>query len=186
MQTIQPVQLEEVGGPVLRLLEIVKSERAAFFNEKGSLANMMQTMAQSPRAMDAYLKFHRTLAEGSLPARIREQIALAVAQANQCEYSLAQHVSLAQRLGLAHDEIVASREARSTDPKVSAALQFAKALVTHNGEFSTEQLADAGYNDSEIVEIVAQVALNSFENYFNAAVKTDLDFPKVALAAKAA
>ena len=37
----------------------------------------------------------------------------------------------------------------------------------------------AGFDDSEIVEIIALVAENSFANYLNEAAKTDIDFPVV-------
>jgi hypothetical protein len=40
-----------------------------------------------------------------------------------------------------------------------------------------EQLRRAGYTDGEIGEIVANVALNLFTNYFNHVVGTKVDFP---------
>lgn len=186
MQTIQPIQIENAEGPMLRILEAVKSEQAAFFNEEGALSNMVQTLAQSPRAIEGYVHFNRTLAHGKLGSKFREQIALAVAQANRCEYSLSQHASLARRLGLTDAEILASREARGTDMKTRVALQFAQSLVTRSGGWEAGDLRDAGYSDAEIVEIVSQIALNVFENYFNHVAKTDLDFPRVGIAAKAA
>jgi alkylhydroperoxidase family enzyme len=93
MQTIQPIRIENAEGPVLRLLEMVKSEQSAFFNEEGRLCNMIQTMAQAPRALEGYLQFERTLSYGMLGSQLAEQIALTVAQANVCEYSLARHAS---------------------------------------------------------------------------------------------
>jgi AhpD family alkylhydroperoxidase len=182
MQTIQPIQIENAEGPMLRILEVVKSEQAAFFNEEGALSNMVQTLAHSPRAIEGYVHFNRTLAHGKLGSKFREQLALAVAQANQCEYSLSQHASMARRLGLSNNEILASREARGTDVKTRVALQFAQGLVTRSSGTDAEDLRGAGYTDAEIVEIVGQVALNVFENYFNAVVKTDVDFPRVSIA----
>ena len=79
-----------------------------------------------------------------------------------------------------------SREARSADLQTGAILKFARDLVVRDGEGSMVELRDAGFDDSEIVEIVAQVALNVFENYFNIAVRTDLDFPRVELEVEAA
>lgn len=186
MQTIQPVQVENAEGPMLRILDAVKSERAAFFNESGSLSNMVRTMAHSGRVIEGYVQFNRTLAYGKLGPKIRERIALVVAQANQCEYSLAQHAAFARKLGMSNEEILASREGRADDVKTRTALQFARGLVSRNGSRDAADLLDAGYTDAEIVEIVAHVALNAFENYFNSAVKTDLDFPLVAQQTKAA
>ena len=41
--------------------------------------------------------------------------------------------------------------------------------------------SDAGFGDTEIVEIVAHVALNTFTNTFNRLARTPIDFPKVEL-----
>jgi AhpD family alkylhydroperoxidase len=186
MQTIQPIRIENAEGPMLRLLEMVKSEQSAFFNEDGQLCNMIQTMARAPRAMEGYLQFERTLACGKLGSRLAEQIALAVAQANVCEYSLARHASVARKLGLSREEIVASREAHGSTAKAAAALQFAYALAARTGESSAERLREVGFSEPEIVEIVAHVSLNMFENYFNLVARTDLDFPRAGLASRAA
>ncbi|MBV9513345.1 MAG: hypothetical protein JO280_04755 [Mycobacteriaceae bacterium] len=40
-----------------------------------------------------------------------------------------------------------------------------------------EQLRRAGYTDGEVGEIVANVALNLFTNYFNHVAATELHFP---------
>jgi alkylhydroperoxidase family enzyme len=37
----------------------------------------------------------------------------------------------------------------------------------------------AGFDDGAIAEVVAQVALNIFTNYFNHVAGTDIDFPRV-------
>ncbi len=61
--------------------------------------------------------------------------------------------------------------------KTTAALRFARDLIDRNGDCSTVELREAGYGDAEIVEIVAYVALNLFENYFNTVAQTELDLP---------
>ena len=40
-----------------------------------------------------------------------------------------------------------------------------------------EQRRRAGYTDGQVGEIVANVALNLFTNYFNHVAGTELDFP---------
>ena len=42
-------------------------------------------------------------------------------------------------------------------------------------------LKKAGYNEEEIAEILAHVALNIFTNYTNVAFDVPVDFPKVNL-----
>lgn len=41
-----------------------------------------------------------------------------------------------------------------------------------------EKLRSAGFNDDGIAEIVGNVVVNIFTNYFNHVAQTDIDFPK--------
>lgn len=148
----------------------------------GVVPNMMRTMAQSPRVLEGYLGLNGALSRGLLPVRLREQIALAVAQANECDYCLSAHTFLGRGAGLSEDQLEASRDGNAADARTSAALQFALAVVQSRGGISDGELAglrSAGFSDGEIVEIVAHVALNVFTNYINRVAQTDIDFPKV-------
>ena len=49
---------------------------------------------------------------------------------------------------------------------------------------NVERVRQAGYSDGEIAEIVVNVVLNIFTNYFNLVVQTEVDFPRVALFAE--
>ena len=142
------------------------------------------TLGTELTALDAYLHFGAALSTGSLDAKFREQIALAVAQANSCEYCLSAHSAIGKMVGLKPDEILASREAQAQDAKRNAGLRFAQTLVVQRGEVSDHTLAEvkaAGYTDGGITEIVANVAINIFTNYFNHVARTDVDFPAVGM-----
>lgn len=113
------------------------------------------------------------------------QLALAVAQANSCEYCLSAHSTIGKMVGLKPEEIAASRQAHSADPKRDAGLQFVQLLVVQRGMVSDQDVARvkaAGYTDGEIVELVANTAINIFTNYFNHVARTDVDFPPVPVA----
>lgn len=148
----------------------------------GMAPNLMRTMANSPAVLEAYLGFSNTLGQSSLSAKLREQIALTVGEANRCQYCLAAHTALGKMAGLGDEEIADSRRGNSTDRKTEAVLQFARKIVTERGWVSDEDVASvrtAGVNDAEIAEIVATVALNIFTNYFNHVAVTEVDFPEV-------
>ena len=54
-------------------------------------------------------------------------------------------------------------------------------MLDARGRVSDADLADvreAGFDDGAIAEVVANVALNVFTNYFNNVAQTDMDFPK--------
>lgn len=165
--------------------ETVRRTFDAIEQKLGMVPNMMRTMAQSPRVLEGYLALSGALSRGLLPATLQEQIALAVAETNACNYCLSAHTALGRRAGLSDDQLAASREGRAAEAKGNAALQFALAVLEHRGGVGDDDLARvraAGFADPEIAEIIAHVALNVFTNYFNRAADTEIDFPKVAAA----
>lgn len=177
MIRIQPIDPKDAQGKTKVLLDGVKKKL-------GVTPNLIRTLAVAPAALEAYLGFGQALAGGHLSARLREQIALTVAGANACQYCASAHTAIGKSLGLDATELAANLEAASRDTKVRAALEFARSVVTERGWVSDEavqQVRDAGYTDGEIVEIIANVAVNLFTNYFNHIAGTEVDFPVVEL-----
>ena len=175
MSRINPINPTEATGKAKDLLNAVQAKI-------GMTPNLMKTLANAPAALEAYLNFSGALAGGVLNAKFREQLALAVAQANSCEYCLSAHATIGKMAGLTPEEIDRSREAHAADAKRDAGLQFAQKLVVQRGLASDNDLAavrQAGHNEAEITEIVAHVALNIFTNYFNHVAQTEVDFPRV-------
>lgn len=151
-------------------------------NKLGRLPNMFKAMANSPATLEAYLSVGNALERGKLSAQLREQIALAVAELNSCQYCLAAHTAIGKMVGLSKDEILNNRRAQSSDRSVSSALTFVAALVTKHGNVSEDDVAqvrDAGFDDGQIAEIVTTVVLNILTNYFNLTADTPVDFPKM-------
>jgi uncharacterized peroxidase-related enzyme len=146
----------------------------------GAVPNLVATMAHSPAVARAYLGFAQALAGGSLPRRLRERIALAVGETNACTYCVAAHTALGRRAGLTEQETKEARRDSSPDANERAALAFARKVVEGRGvvaDEDVEQLRRAGYTDGEVGEIVANVALSIFSNYFNHVDATEVDFP---------
>ncbi len=173
MPRIQPVQKQFADADTAKLLAGVEKKL-------GKVPNIVATMANSTAVANAYLGFSQALAGGSLPAPLREQLALVVGETNGCDYCLAAHTALGKRAGLSDEEARDARRAEAKDTKVRAALEFARQIVNDRGHVSdqdVERVRQAGYNDGEIAEIVAHVALNTFTNYFNHVADTEVDFP---------
>lgn len=148
----------------------------------GATPNMFRVAAGAPAVLDALVGLFGALARGSLPATQREAIALAVAQANGCDYCLSAHTALGTGAGLDPDAIAAARRGRAGDPQLAALLAFARAIVDRRGAIGATDLAAvraAGATDAAILEVVAAVALNVFTNYLNLVADTDIDFPVV-------
>jgi AhpD family alkylhydroperoxidase len=78
----------------------------------GVVPNLMRLVGHSPAALEGYLALNGALAKGVIDAKLRESIALAVAEFNGCEYCLSAHTYLALNLAkLGEPDIRAAREA---------------------------------------------------------------------------
>jgi len=150
----------------------------------GATPNMFRAVANSTAALKSMWGSFGALGGGVIPPKLGEQIAVAIANRNACEYCLAAHTALGRKAGASGDEMSAAQDGQSQDPKTSAALRFALRVVEGRGQIETadvEALRAAGFNDEEIVEILAHVALNLFTNYVNVAFAVPVDFPGVKL-----
>jgi len=175
MARLNAVNPEEATGKAKELLDSVK-------NKLGVVPNMMRTMANAPAVLDAYLGFSSALSNASVNGKLGELIALTVANQNGCNYCNSAHSFFAQKIGLKAEDIQQARLGNAADPKISAALNFAKEILDKRGAVSDESLQhikEAGYSEAQVLEIVAQVVLSIFTNYINIISDTDIDFPKL-------
>lgn len=150
----------------------------------GATPNMFKAVANSPAALKSMWGAFGALGGGVIPAKLGEQIAVAVADRNGCGYCLAAHTALGRKAGASAEEMAAAQGGQATDPKTAAALRFALQLVEARGQIDqadVQAVRAAGFNDEEIVEILAHVALNLFTNYVNEAFAVPVDFPAVKL-----
>jgi uncharacterized peroxidase-related enzyme len=149
----------------------------------GLVPNLFRLVATSPAALEGYLSLSGALGKGDLPAATRERIALAVAEVNGCDYCLSAHTYLARNVAKLDDaEISANRNGASNDIKADAAVRFAVKITKLRGHITNEDfqtVKQAGYTDSQIIEIVQHVALNTWTNYINSVAQTDIDFPVI-------
>jgi uncharacterized peroxidase-related enzyme len=175
MSRITAINPANATGKAKQLLDAVQSKL-------GITPNLMRTLAVSPAVLEGYLNFSAALADGSLNAKVREQIALAVAEMNSCGYCLSAHSAIGKMVGLDGKAIACARRGAAEDPKTEAILKLAQSITLQRGEMSDADFRAArvaGLTDGEIAEVVANVALNIFTNYFNHVAATDIDFPEV-------
>ncbi|MGD9810231.1 MAG: carboxymuconolactone decarboxylase family protein [Sphingobium sp.] len=155
---------------------------AAVRQKMGGVPNLLATLAQSHAALGAYLGISGALSDGLLDSKLREQIALAVAGVNRCDYCASAHTVLAGLAGVSKEEAALNLRGEASDAKARVAVDFATAIVADRGHVADIQIAEireAGFSDGEIAEIIAHVAMNIFTNYFNHIAGTDIDFPVV-------
>jgi len=177
MPRITPLELRQAAPSVRSTLDAVKSKI-------GMVPNLYATFAKSPATLEAFLGFSESLASGRLSPAQREIVALAVGQANTCQYCLSAHTMVGKSVGLSESHISDARQGRSVDPLDNAIAGFAAKLVEERGNVSDGELVaarNAGLDDELILEVLANVAINTLTNYASHIAQTDIDFPPVSL-----
>lgn len=175
MSRIAPLDPTTTSGAARPLLDGVQAKL-------GTVPNLFRVLGNAPNALDGYLAFSGALAHGGFDARLREQIALAVAETNQCGYCLSAHTFVGRKVGLSAADIADARHASASNSRTDAILKLARSIVVSRGEIADaeyEQARAAGVSDGDIVETIANVALSIFSNYTNHIAETAVDFPEV-------
>ena len=133
----------------------------------GQLPNFIGVLAGAPAVLRAYARFRSELRNGSLPYATQQRIALAVAEHQGSEYALSTLQRTGRDAGLGMDEIALAREFDSHDEREAVLLRFVKALLETDGSpprHKHEEAREAGWEDEQILEAVAHVALATFGN----------------------
>jgi uncharacterized peroxidase-related enzyme len=163
-----PTESQEMLNAVARQLRFVPAVFRAASISPDALNGMTQLKDGIAKAFDA-----RTLA----------RIGLAVSQVNECKYCLSLHTYLGMNYGgLSPDEMLLNRRGDSVDTTPRALVTFVRKIVEKRGNITENDLRmikAAGFDDAQIVEIVAASAYFIFTNLINNVFDTDVDFPEV-------
>lgn len=146
----------------------------------GFVPNMFRTLGSNPAVLDIVMTLQGKT-RGFLDAKTRHTIALAVSQANGCDYCLAIHTYSSSELGgMSSEDIELARSGGSIDGKRATAARFAQRVVETRGQVSDEDIAavrDGGYTDPEILAIVALSVQALLTNFINNVNLTEVDIP---------
>jgi uncharacterized peroxidase-related enzyme len=177
MANVPLIDRDSASGEVKEQLDQI---HAAF----GAVPAMFEAVANSPAALKSMWGSFGAFSGGTLGAALGEQIAVAIANRNACEYCLAAHTALGRKAGLSREDLTAAQAGASSDARTAALLAFALKLVDAQGQVTGDDVAAVraqGWSDEQIVETIAQVSLNLFTNYVNIALAVPVDFPTVPL-----
>ncbi|MGH2926984.1 MAG: carboxymuconolactone decarboxylase family protein, partial [Solirubrobacteraceae bacterium] len=143
----------------------------------GQLPNFLGVLAGSPAALRAYARFRSELRHGKLKLPTLERIALAVAEHYHSEPGIAMHSRTARGAGLALDEVALARQFKSKDESEAALLRYLQALLEEGrpAMHLHEEVREAGWDDEQLLEAMAAVALEGFTAMVNVAGDIPVD-----------
>ena len=144
----------------------------------GQLPNFLGVLAGSPAALRAYARFRSELRHGKLTLATLERIALAVAEHYGSEPGIAMHSRAARSAGVELDEVALARQFDSKDPREAALLRYLQAVLEERGRAPMhlhEEAREAGWDDEQILEAIAAVALEGLTAMVNVAGEVPVD-----------
>jgi uncharacterized peroxidase-related enzyme len=146
----------------------------------GMLPNIYAVIGNSANALSAFLAFSDAQKNTTFNTREREAIALAVSEENGCNYCRSAHTHIAKMNGFSDEETLQLRAGTIYNPKLNVVIKLAKSIVENRGkveEYLIRKFFVAGYNEKDLVDLVAIVIEKSFTNYIGRLAMPVIDFP---------
>lgn len=147
----------------------------------GFIPNMYAQMGQNPALLDSYSYSYNSFRthSGFNPVE-QEVIFLSVAYENNCEYCVAAHSFIADKMSKVPEDITdAIRHGiEISDAKLAALSTLTRSLTRNRGMVSQEEVSDflsVGYTENHVLGIIAGIAVKTMSNYSNHITHPELD-----------
>jgi uncharacterized peroxidase-related enzyme len=153
--------------------------------------NSILTMQRRPAIAQAFMDLNRAvLYEGTVSEELKMLVSLVTSQASGCRYCQAHMTNLASIYQASDEKIRAVWEFEASPlftPAERAALRLAYRAALVPNEASVEDFAELKkhFDEGQIVEIVATIALFGYLNRWNDTMATTLEARAVEVAARA-
>ena len=160
--------------------ESVRPELEAAQKAYGAVPNLYRGFATNPATLKIYLSFNEQLQQHGTLSPIEQQVVyLTVSAENGCTYCVGAHSVLADmaKMPAATVEELRNQTALS-DAKLNALRTFTLSVMEHRGwvpEADLTAFAQAGYNESQVLDVLTIIAQKTISNYFNHIAQTPLD-----------
>jgi len=175
MPHLRPLEFAEIADPEIR-------ERFEHYaNTRGFTPNSILTMARRPNIVKAFMALNQAvLYEGTVPEQLKMLVSLATSLAAGCRYCQSHMTNLSSIYDVADEKIAAVWEFESSDlftAAEKAAIRVAIKAGTLPNDVSAAdfEALQSHFDEGQIVEIIASIALFGFLNRWNDTLATQLE-----------
>lgn len=147
----------------------------------GFIPNMYAAMAANPGVLSTYQHGYEHFREHSgFNSAEQELVLLAISRFNGCDYCMAAHSMIADKMsGTPSEAVNAIRDGGEIDDQKLAALAtFTTTLVKTRGlpaKADVEAFLAAGYQERHVLDIVLAIAVKTLSNFSNHLFHTQVD-----------
>lgn len=136
----------------------------------GFIPNLYAVFAESPAALKGALAIGDAFSESTLSAVEQQLVALAISEANDCQFCVAAHSTIAKHVAKADPSVVAAVRSREPipDAKLQALVTFTRKVVEQRGfvaDADLETFLRSGYTKAQVIEVLLGVGMKTFNNY---------------------
>ena len=167
--------------PFAAVPQDIQEKFAHYKNTRGFTPNSIKTMARRPNIVRAFMRLNQVvLYEGTVPEQLKMLVSLIASQAAGCRYCQAHMANLSKIYQASEDKIDKVWEFETSDlftDAERAALRLAYHAAMAPSQVTAEDFDEVykHFDDGQVVEIVAAVALFGFLNRWNDAMATELE-----------
>ena len=160
--------------------EAAKPDLEAAQKAFGAVPNLYRGFATNPATLKIYLSFNEQLQQHGTLTPIEQQVVyLTVSAENGCTYCVGAHSVLADMSKMPAETVEQLRDQSAlSDAKLDALRNFTLSVMEHRGwipEADLDAFAEAGYDESQALEVLTIIAQKTISNYFNHIAQTPLD-----------
>jgi uncharacterized peroxidase-related enzyme len=145
----------------------------------GFVPNLLGTMAEAPALLKAYMTVGGIFDETSFTPTERQVVLLASSLSNGCTYCMAAHTAIAGMQNVENDVVQALRDDTPIkDRKLESLRRLTQDMTETRGypsEAIVKEFFDAGYTQSQLLEVVLGISMKTLSNYTNHIAETPLD-----------
>jgi len=160
--------------------EAAKSALEGAQQSLGFVPSLYAGLAESPQALEAYLKIGEIFGDSTLTAQEQQVVLLATSVENGCEFCVAAHSFLARNVAkLGEEDLQALRENRDLPTtRLQTLADLTRQVVRGRGRVNETEVAafiEAGFTRANVLEVVLGVTMKTLSNYANHLLETPLD-----------
>jgi len=171
---MDPLEFDTVPGDIQARFEHYR-------NTRGFTPNSIQTMARRPDIVRAFMQLNQAiLYEGTVPEELKMLVSLVASQAAGCRYCQAHMANLSKIYNASEEKISKVWEFESAACFTDA--ERAALRLAYKGALSPAEATQADFDEAyrhfdegQVVEIVASIALFGFLNRWNDTMATELE-----------
>jgi alkylhydroperoxidase family enzyme len=158
----------------VKLIDPAANEFLAGLEAKSKQPNpFYRAMANRPEALKAYVPFYASVVgPGAVDGRIKLLVFLTCSYANDCAFSIEDHIPTAKKAGVTEQEVgwLQTEQDQNFAENERAAIRYARELTQTAAADETRAALAEHFTGEQIVELTLLAGLANLNNLFNNAL----------------